>query len=534
MSSTDYKIINRNIDKFYKKGNIQKAIELCQFEIAKDPVNPAMADLHVKLGDLYMEWHLDKSQTNDYIDEAITQYQQAMELNIKSAELYYKIGRAFYYKNEINKAINYFNNAAETDENYADAYYFLAFCYAERNEIFKAKECVEKTLKLSKTRSSAYLLFAKLLYLHGESTLKNRLKCLFAVLIAITVWPFNKEEIKNVLKMAGHLKFFPVLVRAFIYEVQDKYEEAIEIYKRAIEEAPRITLFYELLGNAYIAINKDDDAICEFKMAIWLNSLDINAYKALCLIYEAQEDYDSAIDVCRKLIKIQPFVSAYYSELAGLLYAKDDIEGAISNYQNALTLDTNANSINRDAQLLGYVLHKGDQNYDAAISSYELARVTAPNDVDIYINLGNAFYDKGEYENAQIVYKRALEVEPYNAKIHCNLGYLYWGCGVIDEAIKSYEASISYDPDYAIPYNNLGVIYLDDLGRVKQAVELFEKAIEANPNYALAYYNLARTKAITSNKVEAAKLYQIAYDLNKFSNEIDEAEILDKIQKLFS
>ena len=66
----------------------------------------------------------------------------------------------------------------------------------------------------------------------------------------------------------------------------------------------------------------------------------------------------------------------------------------------------------------------------------------------------------------------------------------------------------------------MGVIYLDDLGRVKQAIDLFKKSIECNPNYALAHFNLARAISITGDKVEAAKLYQVAQDINKITNEI--------------
>lgn len=147
--------------------------------------------------------------------------------------------------------------------------------------------------------------------------------------------------------------------------------------------------------------------------------------------------------------------------------------------------------------------------------------------------MGSAFYDKQEYNNALTVYRRALELDPTNAKIHCNLGFLHWGKGDIDEAIKEYELSIKYDPTYDIAYNNLGVIYLDDLGRVQNAIELFEKAIKYNPNYALAHYNLGRSVAIKGDKVEAAKLYQIAMDLNNVTNELDPQEITDKIQGLF-
>ena len=63
---------------------------------------------------------------------------------------------------------------------------------------------------------------------------------------------------------------------------------------------------------------------------------------------------------------------------------------------------------------------------------------------------------------------------------------------------------------------------------------LFKKSIECNPNYALAHFNLARAISITGDKVEAAKLYQVAQDINKITNEIDPQDILDKINALFN
>ena len=67
----------------------------------------------------------------------------------------------------------------------------------------------------------------------------------------------------------------------------------------------------------------------------------------------------------------------------------------------------------------------------------------------------------------------------------------------------------------------------------KEAIEMFKKSVECNPNYALAHFNLARSIAITGDKIEAAKLYQIAQDINKVTNEIDPQDITDKINALF-
>ena len=104
------KKINKTIDKLAQKGDIQEAIEYCQSMIVKDP---EQINLHVRLGDLYLDWHLDIYQAKQYIDEAITEYQKAAEVLIDNGEIYYKIGVALYYKGELDKAINYFNIALE-------------------------------------------------------------------------------------------------------------------------------------------------------------------------------------------------------------------------------------------------------------------------------------------------------------------------------------------------------------------------------------------------------------------------------------
>ena len=127
----------------------------------------------------------------------------------------------------------------------------------------------------------------------------------------------------------------------------------------------------------------------------------------------------------------------------------------------------------------------------------------------------------------------ALEVDPNNARIHCNLGFLLWGKGKIEEAVNEYEKSIKLDPSYDIAYNNLGVIYLDDLGYIQEAIDNLRKAIESNTQYALANYNLGRAMAVKGDKIEAARLFQVAMDLNNHTNEMDQREIKVKIQELF-
>ena len=61
----------------------------------------------------------------------------------------------------------------------------------------------------------------------------------------------------------------------------------------------------------------------------------------------------------------------------------------------------------------------------------------------------------------------------------------------------------------------------------------FNTAVECNPNYALAYYNLGRCFALKGEKIEAAKYFQQAMDVNNITNEIDPSDIQDRLNSLF-
>lgn len=528
---SDTEQLKKNINNVYKKGNVQQAIELCQIGLQNDPTN---ADLHIRLGDLYLAWHLDIYNSSQYIDEAITEYQRALETYMDSAEIYFKIGQAHYFKGDLDKAINYSNMALKNDEKYSKAYYLLAETYTKKARFLEATFNAKKSIKLKPFRNScAHFLLHNLYKLSSYRNVKFALKSKFEFFLSVLTLPFDKHAIKNVIRSLTYLKFMPILLKGY-YQVQTRgLSQAVDVYIQAIEQAPGFVPLYCLLGDIYRSIGQFDDAITEYKMAIWLDSLNIPAYRHLCQTYEEQGDYDSAIEVYQKLITILPNMPEFHSNLANIFYLKGEVDEAISHYQAAITLNPSRQWTSIIAQTLGFVFQENSKDLDAAISAYQSAYLLTPEDIDIYINLGSAFYDKEDYNNALTVYRNALELDPTNAKIHCNLGFLHWGKGDTDEAIKEYELAIEYDKTYDIAYNNLGVIYLDDLGRIKTAVELFTKSIEYNPNYALAHFNLARAITVKGDKIEAAKLYQIAQDINKITNEIDPQDIANKINDLF-
>jgi len=524
--------LQKKIHKTYKSGNVKKAIELCQLGLKDDPTN---ASLHVRLGDLYLEWHTDVSTSGQYIDDAITEYQRALESYIDTGLVYFKIGQALFYKGDLDKSVNYLNTALAKDTKLPQAYYFLAQIYAKKARFQEAIVYAKKAIEISPLKaSSVRFLLANLYDLSTYKAGSRKLLAKWEYFLSVLTFPFDKVSKSYVAKVFANMRFFPALFTAYLKVQGQKYEEALEIYIDAIEKAPGFTPLYCLLGDVYLALGRFEDAVTEYKMAIWLDTLNIPAYKHLSQAYEEQGDFDNAVECYEKILKITPNLPEIHANLANILYVKGDIKGAISHFQTAVTLNPRKNWTSVVNQTLGFVFQETNNDLDAAISSYQSAYLLTPEDIDVYINLGSAFYDKEDIDNALAVYRNALELDPTNARIHCNLGFLHWGRGDLDEAVTEYELALKYDPNYDIAYNNLGVINLDDLGRVAPAIELFRKSIESNPNYALAHFNLARAITITGDKIEAAKLYQIAQDVNSVTNEMDPQEITDKINELFS
>ena len=526
------KKIEKQIDKLTKKGEIQQAIEYCQSLLLKEPTD---TNLHIRLGDLYLDWHLDVYQAKQYIDEAITEYQKAAEVLIDNGEIYYKIGLALYYKGELDKAINYFNIAIDKKGNVAQCHYMISNCLKKKDRFQDALDEIDLALK-SSFLSSSRLHYSKFRLLNALYFKNKKMKLLsfYELMMSYFTLPFDKEALSNVKAKLKWVKIIPVICKADAYFAQGDLERAFDCYSDAIDKMPGFSTLYVALGDLYKKAGKLDEAVVEYKMALWIDSMNYSAYSGLVQAYEEMGDYDNAIAYYEKYIKIHPNNAVLHSSVANLYFMKGELEEAVAHYQSAISINPKPDWTSIVAQTLGYIQQNVVKNTDCAIANYQLANVLSPKEIDVYVSLGSAFYDNDDYKNALIVYRRALELEPNNSKIHCNLGYLYWGMGDLDEAIKEYTLSIKFDPTYDIAHNNLGVIYLDDLVQIQNAIKCFETAIECNPNYALAYYNLGRCYSLKGENIEAARYFQQAMDVNYITNEIDPEDIKERLNNLFS
>jgi tetratricopeptide (TPR) repeat protein len=150
-------------------------------------------------------------------------------------------------------------------------------------------------------------------------------------------------------------------------------------------------------------------------------------------------------------------------------------------------------------------------------------RETTMNSVRQTLDLAWQYYQTGQWQEAEQLYRQVLEVDPRQvdalhllaaitgqtgretlavdylrevlrlqpglAAAHNNLGNALAAQGKYAEATTCFQEALRLKPDYAVAYNNLGNSW-NDLGNLVEAVGCFRRALELNPALSGAHYNL--------------------------------------------
>jgi lipoprotein NlpI len=130
-----------------------------------------------------------------------------------------------------------------------------------------------------------------------------------------------------------------------------------------------------------------------------------------------------------------------------------------------------------------------------------------------YSNRGNAYYAKGDNDNAIADYNQAIQLNPKDAAAFNNRGSAYFAKGNSDHAIADYSQAIQINPRDVGAYNNRGNAYYAK-GDHERAIADYSQAIQIDPRNSRAYLSRG-----------LANLYLGA--LPKTLNDLNQASALD-------
>jgi tetratricopeptide (TPR) repeat protein len=104
-----------------------------------------------------------------------------------------------------------------------------------------------------------------------------------------------------------------------------------------------------------------------------------------------------------------------------------------------------------------------------------------PKNLKALIELGNVYFDGGQFDKAIDTYSKALEINPKNADIRTDMGIMYRRKGNFDRAIEEFKKAAEDDPRHVNSRYNLGIVYLHDKGDLKAAIKAWEDYLKVEP-----------------------------------------------------
>jgi tetratricopeptide (TPR) repeat protein len=219
-------------------------------------------------------------------DQAIQDFNQAIELDPPNVGAYYNRGLAHTNLRKHDQAIRDYNRVIELDPAFVTAYVNRGLTSFNLGQHDQAIQDISKAIELNPRLAAAY-------NVRG--------------IVNANLGKFD-QAIRDYDKALG---LSPRFVAAYINRGlanfnHARYDQAIQDFNRAIELDPKLTVSHIYRGLAHYTLGKYDQAVQDYNRAIELNPNQAVPYYNRARVYSRQERHEQALQDLKKAVQINP------------------------------------------------------------------------------------------------------------------------------------------------------------------------------------------------------------------------------------
>jgi tetratricopeptide (TPR) repeat protein len=381
-----------------------------------------------KLGSLY-------STMQDF-DTAEKYLKLAISVNPADPVDRYNMGLVYLKKNDKERALSEFLKAQELAKNDARVLEGLGEAYFSLKEYDKSLEVYNK---LSDALNRDARILSRIAEIYYE---KGDLGNAYDYYKKITVMEPASENARIAYINMGN-----------IMDDAQRYEEAIESYKKALLISPKDDAALYNLGIAYKHAGRIELAIEVWKKAAELNPDNPRPLLAIADFYYEKKYMDMAMDEYQKILRRWPNIQDAHFNLGAVYYHTNQLDFAIGEYKKVLEIN--------------------DKNDLARKALVNLAILTSKKSPD----------EKGMDEAMQFAQK-ALMLKSNDAEALFSLGVVYYRREMTDKAIDVLYQVVRASKDarrIAEAYNYIGMGYYKKRN-YRKALQAFNRGVEEDPS----------------------------------------------------
>ncbi len=250
------------------------------------------------------------------------------------------------------------------------------------------------------------------------------------------------------------------------YEESGNFLNALDEYKKAIQQDPQSPALYIELANAYLRNRQLNNAIREAESAVRVDPESLEAHRLLgSIYYSIVRNEDSGRT---------PTSSEY-------------LKKAIQEYEKICSLDNTDTS----SLVVLSLLYRYDGQGEKAVETAKRLLDKAPSSEAGLANLAQIYSEQGNTQEAINVFKKALEVNPNSPRILEQMAIAYEQVKDYPNAIQAYRKAMALDEDSLELRKGLAQALLDNK-QDEEAEKEFLKILEADPDEGVAYFRLAQ------------------------------------------
>jgi tetratricopeptide (TPR) repeat protein len=303
-------------------------------------------------------------------------------------------------------------------------------------------------------------------------------------------------------------------------EAHELYEDgqmsqALEELDTALEINPANSAWHFDKALALDSIQRFEEAITEYELALDLCQSDLEILNSLAVDYTRTGQYDRAIETfeyierqdsefepsyCNRIIaytemglhdraeemfylaqQVNSGCALCYYNIGNSLFVRGQYQKAIGCWIKTAELESTHPQINyRIAQAYWY------ENDHVLARKHFLCELRCnPADLDVILDFGLFLLERGEIEPAKEKFNRILEFEPDHAQAIFFLGEIAFHSGDLERALDMYNSALRYDDALAGPYYRLAQHALSQGKKKKTRAYLLSELRNNSENAAL-------------------------------------------------
>jgi tetratricopeptide (TPR) repeat protein len=446
-------------------------------------------------------------------------YQQAIALDSRRSDAYFKLAANLLAQEKVAAADTYYRQAVDTGDRSAVQYWLHRAEYlALKGDAENAEAAIKHALEIQPNDLFIKLKIAQMLltfkkydalldFLGEPDDLTTENPAVQKIIVEAMINTGQLERAQAILqhhRLSGDSEWLLLFGKYKL--VRGAFTDAISHLERALEKSKNDPNAYYLLALAYIAADKINLASQTLIHLLTIFPGMIDAELALADVYYVKKDYDLSVDYLESVLRKTPENFRAYLMLGNCLLATGRYGDAELNFQKALSLD--ARSV--PARYYLALTNESAGRSAEAIGLYQSIVEKTPEMADAGLRLSNLLIRENRVKEAFGIFSALVETHPDNGYLKFILASIYQSSQDIENANHYYKLAVSDQPGLIEGYKRLADLQADSTAKIA----IIRDALEKVPNSIDLQMILVNLYFETTDLDSALALMGRVYSLN--------------------